>query len=265
MQQAQASLIKKHNAVWTRLPQTADEILVEKGTGCIFQDSAGTPFVRKANLPLSDYDPIDLTKARQTMIASEGRIPWLYRDSKNIMTVGVGHRVRGLSEAQMLNFVFPGTGQRATTQQIAKEYNQISPSPTPDKHGAGYYRSMTTIRLHPAEIDQLLDQDIQDKVKLLGAPKYFPDFDSYPKPAKDALVDMAFNMGVFRIVSVFQNFTAAVRSRDWSAAAVESRRKDVSNKRNRDTENLILLAARIEPFVYDRRCSPIVVNYKFQP
>jgi hypothetical protein len=86
----------------------------------------------------------------------------------------------------------------------------------------------------------------------------FAGFDSYPLPAREALIDIAYNAGVGdeeKIVGgkthkatglhAFRHLRQAVESGDWLAAARASHRSSSRETRNKWTRELFEEAARI--------------------
>ncbi len=72
----------------------------------------------------------------------------------------------------------------------------------------------------------------------------FPDFDKYPLPAREALVDMAYNLGTNGLMEKFPTLVKAVRNRDWSTASQECHRRGVGVDRNDAVRRLFVDASR---------------------
>ncbi|MFV6584479.1 hypothetical protein ACNPHE_24885 [Klebsiella pneumoniae] len=64
----------------------------------------------------------------------------------------------------------------------------------------------------------------------------YSGYDNFPNEGKTALVDMGFNLGINKLKSGFPNFNAAINRGDWTAAADESHRTGIGDKRNNDTK-----------------------------
>ncbi len=281
MQQAQASLIKNYQAVWTRLPQTTDEILVEMGTGCVFRDSAGDPFLRKdkfTTIPGQGYAAYTEAEAAPNIAAEEGTSPWMYLDSHGYVTIGVGHLIAKKDGAQArmdvkaLNFVMPDPANpsqmiKAPDAQKVADLKNLFAKGVKDQHYTSY-KNLTVVRLPQSEIHTLLAKDLKKFFATTRQAGYFPDFDTYPRSAKEAIFDMVYNVGPYgAAVRPFKDFSAAVRRRDWQVAAQESKRGPVKKLKNRNdrTRKKFEDAALIEPHPYDPNCPPHNVHFKFPP
>lgn len=64
----------------------------------------------------------------------------------------------------------------------------------------------------------------------------YSGYDNFPNEGKTALVDMGFNLGINKLKSGFPNFNSAINRGDWNAAADESHRTGIGDKRNNDTK-----------------------------
>jgi GH24 family phage-related lysozyme (muramidase) len=183
----------------------------------------------------------DHSQLKQMLIENEGSIEHMYLDTVGKVTVGVGHMIPGELEAQRINFVVRGTMRPATTLQISSEFGTVGrqrPAMT-----AASYRQFTTLDMTPDAIDSLLDSDIA--IMEAGVRANFFNYDSYPAPAKDALLDMAFNLGVHGLVAHFPHLKAGADSQNWRICAAQCRRNGISDTRNQKTMDLFLAAARL--------------------
>lgn len=79
-------------------------------------------------------------------------------------------------------------------------------------------RNLTGKGLSEAEVDVLLDNDIEECIE--HALDIFPGFHGIPEPVQHVIVNMLFQLGAagFR---KFRNFIAAVKFADWERAAAE--------------------------------------------
>lgn len=164
--------------------------------------------------------------------AEEAAIPWLYRDSavEGNATCGVGHLVPSPAAASALPF-HPSI--------TAREWALLMSSPRGCR--ASFYQGYTQGRLSPADMDALLDADLAATERQLVAE--LPDYPSYPGFAQQALLDMAFNLGVEGLMR-FTLLICAAKSRDWAKCAAECHRRGISEQRNQDTAELFQLAAQ---------------------
>lgn len=176
----------------------------------------------------------DHANLKQLLIENEGNIPYMYLDTVGRVTVGVGHMIASPSLAQAMSFVMRGTSQPATAAQLAAEYNSVSAQRP--AMSAGKYQPFTKLEMTPAAIDQLLDKDIAGMES--GVRSSFRGYDNYPAPAQDALLDMAFNLGVTGLVTKFPKLKAAAEAGDWRTCANECQRNGISQTRNDKTKAL---------------------------
>ena len=105
------------------------------------------------------------------------------------------------------------------------------------------YKDLTSITLPLDEINSLLHRRVMefyDRTK-----KIFPQFDSFPVPAKLALIDMTFNLGIEKFNKAFVRLQVAVRLQNWTLAAAECHRKGPAEPRNISTRQLFLDAAAL--------------------
>lgn len=78
---------------------------------------------------------------------------------------------------------------------------------------------------------------------LESAQEAFADFNDYPVPAQEAILDMAYNLGISSDgVSKFPSFNRHIRNKDFASAATESNRPQLRNSRNVHVRELLLLA-----------------------
>jgi GH24 family phage-related lysozyme (muramidase) len=103
-------------------------------------------------------------------------------------------------------------------------------------------RNYANIQVSMDDIREKFDSQISKSYNEIA--KVFPDFNTYPVPAQQALTDMQFNMGSAKFsASKWPNLFAAVETQDWAKAAKEgSERKDVQQSRRDWTRDLFLSA-----------------------
>jgi lysozyme len=85
----------------------------------------------------------------------------------------------------------------------------------------GYGRNLLGAGLSPAEADLLLDNDID--AALRGCRLFFPWFATLDEVRQQVLVEMAFNLGLPRLLR-FERMLAALERHDYATAAQEARR-----------------------------------------
>ena len=168
----------------------------------------------------------------------EGTVPWMYLDTKGLVTVGVGEMLANAARAQSLSFVDPA-GQPATEDAILAEFNRVS-ALAPAK-AAGFYRSPNSPVLPHAAIDTLLMNHLNFfDGQLAGR---FSGYPRFPDPAKLGLLDMIYNLGVTGLFHGFPHFMGFVDQQDWLSAAANCHRVGPSQARNDWTRQQFLAAA----------------------
>ena len=168
----------------------------------------------------------------------EGVIPYLYLDSLGIVTTGVGHALFTAAYAVHLPFMRPSS-LMASSDDILAEYNAVRQLKSDEL--PGYYEIRTTLRLSGAAIDDLLDQDVVTLQHDLTA--FLPGLPTYPAPAQEALLDMAFQLGAHGLVEKFTHMIADVMAQNWPACADNCHREGIAQWRNDATKQLFLQAA----------------------
>lgn len=161
----------------------------------------------------------------------EGVFPWMYSDTRGNVTVGCGHLLANPTLASRLPF--------DCGPEIARSDWAIVKGARPGKL-AQWYGELTHSRLSPVDIDALLTVDIQDTYRALLV--NLPELNTFPQPAQEALMDMAFNVGsgfVFR----FPKMIGAARACKWVTASLECTRNGVQPSRNAKTAELLASAS----------------------
>jgi GH24 family phage-related lysozyme (muramidase) len=163
----------------------------------------------------------------------EGCETCLYLDTKDVVSVGVGHACFSSQEAARLPFLKTINYKPANPDEVVYAWASL-------KYQSG---TVPKLRRHPGlimerlHIEALLLEDIKRFQTVLA--NTFPEYDSYPDSVRLALFDMAFNLGS---LVKFPRLTEAVKARDWEAAAEQCVRRGIGNERNADTKKLFLSA-----------------------
>jgi GH24 family phage-related lysozyme (muramidase) len=183
-------------------------------------------------------DPLEGLRAR--LRVEEGNVPWLYLDSLGLVTVGVGHLVTSVASAAMLPFALP-SGGAAGAAAICREYDQVQVLEAGQL--TGYYALRTTLRLSQAAIDGLLDADLASLA--LALEHRLRGFVGYPAPAREALLDMGFQLGPSGLLDKFPRMCAAAANGEWAVCAEECHSLGISEARNQARVALFQQAAGI--------------------
>ncbi len=170
-------------------------------------------------------DGVDDKELKDMISGHEGFKDKLYRDTKGNVTVGVGQMLPNTKAAKDLPFyVSDIDGERlATSKEIEDTFNQI-------KNGT-LKSEKPEIFLKKDFINEKLDSELRKNVTELE--NNFPNFSSLPPEAKQAVLDMQYNMGSGKFnEDKWPSFYEAIQDGDWDTAALESHRKDVQPDRN---------------------------------
>lgn len=178
---------------------------------------------------------------RKKLAKYEGTVFHMYLDSKGYVTVGVGHLINTVADAQKLSFIDEKTKKKATADEIKTDFETISKQQK--NKLASFYKPHTKLVLEQTDIDGLTNEHIDNFYKELK--KIYSDFDDYPEEARLALFDMIFNLGMTNLKTSWTNFNDAIKSKDWQKAADNSSRKSpVSAERNMYVKDLLEKAAK---------------------
>jgi GH24 family phage-related lysozyme (muramidase) len=166
----------------------------------------------------------------------EGSVPWMYRDTRGNVTVGVGLMLPYPAAACTLPFFT--AGRPASSQEIAADYARVEGLPA--GHIAAFYRLDSGLELSPTEIDSLLLNTLSEFEQAIRA--RLPGFDALPDPVKLALLDMAYNLGVGGLFHGYPRMIEAVEAGAWAQAAAQCLRHGIGDARNAWTKAQFLSA-----------------------
>jgi GH24 family phage-related lysozyme (muramidase) len=162
------------------------------------------------------------------IIKEEGNIPYMYRDTKGNITIGVGYLLKTVNDAIKLAFYHKNTWQKATLEEIIAEFNTISNLPF-GNYTAKWYKQHAKLIIPPSEIDKLLIVMAEAKEKELALKLPYWE---YPESVRHVLLDMAYNLGTEGLFRKFPKFVQAIKKRDWIEASKECRSRSVGETRN---------------------------------
>jgi GH24 family phage-related lysozyme (muramidase) len=176
-----------------------------------------------------DAGELGLDEVCEDLVRWEGKLSYMYLDSRGYVTVGIGNLVSSSGYAKSLGFLNAATHQPAKPEEVEKAFNAVKSTAISKKKAI--YRQHPSIEL-PAEKLAELAKARLTKEFLPNLKKRFPDFDSLPKPARRGLIDMIYNLGVGNFATQFDGkhskFGPAVRRHDWDMAGQQC---DVSSSR----------------------------------
>src|ERR1700704_6374923 len=162
----------------------------------------------------------------------------MYKDTRGLVTVGVGCMIPDVRTAVTYPFRFGEDG--ANADQISEDFARVSAMPA--GHSPAFYlHEHASPRLSPQDIaniaeTRLVGEFIPQLVKLCFA------FDAFPLAAKRALCDMIWNLGQHGLAK-FHNLLGDINVGNWRGAAQECHRSTCREERNQFVKNLFLQAA----------------------
>jgi GH24 family phage-related lysozyme (muramidase) len=172
-------------------------------------------------MDISDYfDDLD---------AHEGCTTWLYCDVRGFVTVGIGNLVATEDVAAVHPFFHRADGSAATDEEKRAGWNAVKGAFDATK-SAAFYESACDLRL-PVEYVQGLVATRLATEFIPGIVRLCPQFSTFPLPARRALVDMAYNLGVHGL-GMFPHMLAACNAGDWAMAAGQCHRSSCRDTRN---------------------------------
>lgn len=176
---------------------------------------------------------MDYQRALDIIGPSEGNIPWIYKDTENRNTVGVGNLLAKVDDAVKLPFVLRGTTTLASGDEISADWKRVMASP--GSRLASSYKALTKCDLPQDDVLRLFERRVDEfSAQLLH---YFPDFESWPSGPQLATLDWVFNCGIGALMGT-KFLKAALYAQNWESAAAACNRVKSSQKRNDQTRAL---------------------------
>ena len=169
-----------------------------------------------------------------------------YIDTKGYITIGAGANVNDWNVFKNLNVTIDGIP--ATEAQKWEAYNRMCQlSNEKDANGnyvnrnsrADAFENKTNIRISDAEARSLAQNHMNNDLEHLRGE--FSDFNSFPLPLKEVLLDIQYNTGNLNQQN-WPNLYRAIRNRDINDIVSNVHRRDVAQRRNnwtRDTARSI--------------------------
>jgi GH24 family phage-related lysozyme (muramidase) len=182
----------------------------------------------------------------------EGGLNYLYADVLNLITTGYGNLVDPVSIAMGLPWMVDGRAARG--DEIATQWHRVKNDPMCARRGHLYAKGLTTIRLTPEGVAQLVYRKLESNDAVLTG--RFGDMQDWPACAVMAVHSVSWACGPsFR----FPKLSAALNARDFDAASVHCTINEWSGTvhnvgvvpRNVANRILFLNAARVDAFKLD--------------
>jgi GH24 family phage-related lysozyme (muramidase) len=171
------------------------------------------------------------------LVAFEGLIPWLYCDVRGLTTTGIGNLVASPAACAKHPWRHQADGRAALPGEAETLWAHTTDAYRKDLCPAAY-RNISDLRLTKDYIQGLVAVRLETEF-IPGIGKLCHDFDAWPLPARQAIVDMAYNLGVGGLAH-FHNLIAACQAHDWATAAKECHRSTSREARNAFTSQRFL-------------------------
>jgi hypothetical protein len=167
----------------------------------------------------------------------------MYVDARGGVAIGAGHRLASVGAAVALPWLHRGRGRAATRAEIESAFHRVR-ALGPGQQALAY-RLASDLVLPAGVAGDLVTARIAREL-LPGLRRLFRTFDRYPAPARRALVEMAFDLGLSAL-SKFRNLIAACERGNFSRAADHCLRRRRRELRNAATRALFIKAASYPP------------------
>lgn len=182
---------------------------------------------------------LDWEVLKKDYVRWEGKVPYMYLDSKSLVTVGIGRMLPDAAAAQQLPFKHRSDGKPATAAEIKTDFDNVKKQPGNQLFTK--YKPFTTLDLSDDDIFALL-KTVHDAFQG-DLRKNYKGYDQFPLPARRALTDMVYNLGIDKLLA-FHHMNASIAKADWSQAANECHRNGPSAERNDWTKQMFQEAAK---------------------
>jgi GH24 family phage-related lysozyme (muramidase) len=205
--------------------------------------------------PANQSGPLAFEEHILDTIAWEGKVPHLYLDSRGYMTVGIGiclvtkEKPRDPTRTLTLPFKNLETGKKpAEADDIRAVFEKVVVMPRGLE--SSKYETHPRLELEEADMRQMV-RDFIDNNALKALKANFPEWESFPKCARRALLDIAYNCGPAffddskpKHPAKAPKLRAAVLAKKWDVAAAEVP-KGGRAERRRWREELLTFAHRL--------------------
>ena len=171
----------------------------------------------------------------QDLEAFEGCTTWMYADTRGLVTIGIGNLVENTDACAALPFVHAlllpdGSPAPPVTEDDKRNAYCKVLNAFDSPKSANAYRFVTDLRLTQAFVAELVAQRLEAEF-YPGLLRLCPGFDGFPLPARRALVDMAYNLGIGGL-GKFPHLLTACNAGDWAEAARQCHRSSCRETRN---------------------------------
>lgn len=192
-------------------------------------------------------------------VSHEGYTPFMYADSLNLVTTGVGNLIdasarnsrdtspSAMAPAMKLPWKLKGdgwtsknptVGRLATPEEVIEEWSNVKLDPMQGKNGGFAYANKTKLTLSMEDIQSLFDET-REKMENALRSKYFPNYDEWPADAQVAIMSMSWAMGPENLGNQFVNLRNALNQNppNFAAAAKSAEIKNFGSLSSPNTFN----------------------------
>lgn len=157
----------------------------------------------------------------EDLLEHEGCVPWLYCDSRGLVTIGVGNLVKTERDVVNLPLHHLNTGVVATDEEKVASWRRVHESYSKGA-SAEAYRKHTDLRI----TREYATERVRERVTTEFLPamhRLFHSFDSWPWSAQRAALDMVYSLGVRGMdgISHYPDMVAAGQRGDFAGMARE--------------------------------------------
>ncbi|MCF6325361.1 MAG: hypothetical protein L3J89_13750 [Gammaproteobacteria bacterium] len=164
----------------------------------------------------------------------------MYLDANGYVTIGIGHLLGSIADAQKLGFK-KSNNMPASKDEIKSDFEAVTKQPA--NRLTSMYKKHTKLTLSITEINKLTDKHIASFEKELE--KIYAGFNAFPTEVRLALFDLIFNLGMTKLKNKWPLFNSAIKAKDWQKAADNSNRKSpIPATRNKHVKGLLEKAAK---------------------
>jgi GH24 family phage-related lysozyme (muramidase) len=168
----------------------------------------------------------------------ETAVPWMYLDTRGLVTAGIGQMLPNAASAQALAFLHPD-GSPAAPDVIRADFERVHALAAGQPCHA--YRSPTSPTLAADAMTALLAAVTTANDAVLR--RRLPGYDGFPNPAKLGLLDMLYNLGEPKLFREYPLLLAAINNQHWLLASQQCHRTGPNPARNDWTRQQFLAAA----------------------
>jgi hypothetical protein len=201
--------------------------------------------LRNASRTQTSFEDLNTTSDTRSLCAEvlrwEACPSHMYVDRRGFVATGARHTLPTVDAAIALPWRHGASGRPTTAAEIARAFVRVRDLGPRQKTLS--YRLASDLVLPAGVAGDLAITQVERNV-LPGLRRLCPHFDRHPLPARRALVDMAFDLGLAAL-SRFHNLIAACAARDFATAANHCHRRGGRETRNAATRLLFLEAANL--------------------